>query len=86
MYKLKIKPTADRAFKKLVKKDKEQLRRVYRKIQQIQEDPHHFKPMRVPLDGYHRAQVGSFVILYEINEKTKTVEIIDYDHHDNIYK
>ena len=85
MYKLDIKPTADKAFKKLAKKDKEQLRRVNAKIQEILEDPYRFKPMRFPLDGCRRVHVGSFVILYEIDEQKSTVIILDYDHHDNIY-
>jgi YafQ family addiction module toxin component len=85
MYKLDIKPTADKAFKKLAKKDKEQLRRVNAKIQEILEDPYRFKPMRFPLDGCRRVHVGSFVILYEIDESKSTVTILDYDHHDNIY-
>ena len=86
MYRLRIKPTADRAFKKLAKKDKEQLRRVDDKINQVLADPYHFKPLRKPLDGFRRAHVGSFVIVYEIHEKTNVVEIWNYDHHDNIYK
>jgi YafQ family addiction module toxin component len=85
MYKLDIKPTADKAFKKLAKKDKEPLRRVNAKIQEILEDPYRFKPMRFPLDGCRRVHVGSFVILYEIDEQKSTVIILDYDHHDNIY-
>ena len=86
MYKLEIKPTADKAFKKLAKKDKEQYRRVDAKIQQILEDPYRFKPMRFPLDGCRRVHVGSFVILYKIDEHNSTVTILDYDHHDNIYE
>ena len=86
MYNLIIQPTADKAFKKLAKKDKEQLTRIEKKIQHILEDPYRFKPMKFPLDGCRRVQVGSFVILFEIDESTTTVTILDYDHHDNIYK
>ncbi len=86
MYNLEIKPTADRALKKLAKKDKEQLRRVNAKMSQILENPYHFKPLRKPLDGCRRAHIGSFVITFEIDEATQTVSILDYNHHDNIYK
>jgi len=86
MYKLEIKPTADKAFKKLAKKDKEQLRRIDKKILEIRENPYHFKPLRFPLDGSRRVHVGSFVITYEIDEHNDTVVILDYDHHDNIYQ
>jgi YafQ family addiction module toxin component len=86
MYNLDIKPTADRKFRKLEKKDKEQLRRIGKKIEQIRKDPHHFKPLKYPLDGFRRAQVGSFVIIYEIDVESKTVTLFDYEHHDYIYK
>ena len=86
MYNLEIKPTADKAFTKLAKKDKEQLRRIDAKIKQILENPYHFKPLRKPQDGYWRAHVGSFVIVFEIFEDSKTVSIYDYNHHDYIYK
>ena len=86
MYGLEIKPTADRAFKKLARKDREQLRRVNGKIREILADPHRFKPMKHPLDGCRRVHVGSFVILYEIDERNGVVSILDYDHHDNVYQ
>jgi YafQ family addiction module toxin component len=86
MYKLEIKPSADKAFEKLAKKDREQLRRVNNKINEILINPYHFKPLRYPLAGCRRAHVGSFVITYEIDERNRIVAILDYDHHDNIYK
>jgi mRNA-degrading endonuclease RelE of RelBE toxin-antitoxin system len=29
---------------------------------------------------------GPFVLIYEINEKERLVTLLDFDHHDNIYK
>jgi len=86
MYNLIIQPTADKVFSKLAKKDKEQLKRINAKIGQILENPYHFKPLRKPLDGYRRAHIGSFVIVFEIDEDSKIISIYDYDHHDSIYK
>ncbi len=85
MYSLEIKPTADRKFKKLAEKDKEQLRRIKNKIQQILEDPYHFKPLRYPLDGLRRVQIGPFVLVFEIDEGSQTVTVLDYEHHDTVY-
>ena len=51
MYNLDIKPSADKIFKKLAKKDKEQLRRIGKKIKQIRKDPYYFKPLKFPLDS-----------------------------------
>ena len=87
MYKLVVKESLDKKFKRLQKKDKEMLRLINRKVQDILEDPHRFKPLRKPLQNKRRVHVGgSFVLIYEINEKEKIVTLFDFDHHDNIYK
>ncbi|MBC8499992.1 MAG: type II toxin-antitoxin system RelE/ParE family toxin [Candidatus Atribacteria bacterium] len=87
MYKLAVKESLDKKFKRLQKKDKEMLRFIDRKIQDILEDPYRFKTLRKPLQNKRRVHVGgSFVLIYEINEKEKIVTLFDFDHHDNIYK
>jgi len=87
MYKLAIKESLDKKFKRLQKKDKEMLRFIDRKVQDILEDPYRFKTLRKPLQNKRRVHVGgSFVLIYEINEKEKIVTLFDFDHHDNIYK
>jgi len=87
MYKLAIKESLDKKFKRLQKKDKEMLRFIDKKIQDILEDSYRFKTLRKPLQNKRRVHVGgSFVLIYEINEKEKIVTLLDFDHHDNIYK
>jgi len=87
MYKLEIKESLDRKFKKLKKKDREMLMLIDRKVQTILDDPCRFKPLRKPLQNKRRVHIaGSFVLIYEINEQKKTVTLVDFDHHDNIYK
>ncbi len=87
MYKLAVKESLDKKFKKLQKKDDELLRLIYRKVQDILEDPYRFKPLRKPLHNKRRVHVGGvFVLVYEINEKEKSVTLLDFDHHDNVYK
>ena len=87
MYKLAIKESLDNKFRKLQKKDKEMLRLIDRKVQDILEDPYRFKPLRKPLQNKRRVHVGGpFVLVYEVNEKEKIVTLFDFDHHDNIYK
>lgn len=74
MYKLAVKKSLDKKFKRLQKKDKEMLRLINRKVQDILEDPYRFKPLRKPLQNKRRVHVGgSFVLVYEINEKEKIV-------------
>lgn len=87
MYKLAVKESLDKKFKRLRKKDKEMLRFIDRKVQDILEDPYRFKTLRKPLQNKRRVHVGgSFILIYEINEKEKIVTLFDFDHHDNIYK
>ena len=87
MYKLAIKEKLDKKFKKLQKKDKEMVRIIERKVQDILEDPYRFKPLRKPLQNKRRVHSGgSFVLIYEVNEEEKMVTLFDFDHHDNVYK
>jgi Cytotoxic translational repressor of toxin-antitoxin stability system len=87
VYKLAIKEKLDKRFKKLQKKDKEMLQAIERKVQDVLKDPYRFKPLRKPLQNKRRVHVGgSFVLIYEVNEEKKMVTLLDFDHHDNIYK
>ena len=74
MYRLAIKEKLDKKVKKLQKKDREMLRLIERKVQDILEDPYRFKPLRKPLQNKRRVHIGgSFVLVYEINEEEKLV-------------
>lgn len=87
MYTLAIKESLDKKFKKLRKKDREMLRLIEKKVQDILEDPYRFKPLRKPLQNKRRVHVGGpFVLVYEVNEKERGVTLLEFDHHDNIYK
>ena len=87
MYKLAIKENLDRKFKKLKKKDREMLALIDRKVQEILDNPYRFKPLRKPLQNKRRVHIGgSFVLIYKVNEDEKKVTLLDFDHHDNIYK
>ena len=86
MYSLVIREHVDRTFRKLAKKDSRQMRIIDRKVEEILENPHRFKPMHFPLAGMRRVHFGTFVLLYSIDEQRKTVVIEDYEHHDQVYR
>lgn len=87
MYQLIVLPVVDKVFKKLAKKDKTQLMAVNKKIEQLKQNPYIGKPLHFPLQNLRRVHVySSFVLVYDFQEKEKTITIRDYDHHDNIYK
>jgi mRNA interferase RelE/StbE len=87
VYKLAVKESLDKKFKRLQKKDMEMLQLINGKVQDILLDPCRFKPLRKPLQNKRRVHVGgSFVLVYEVDEKEELVTLLDFDHHDNIYK
>ena len=86
MYTLEAREHVDRIFKKLAKKNPNQMEIIARKLQEILEDPHRFKLMQFPLRGMRRVHFGSFVLLFSIDEQRKTVILEDYEHHDKVYR
>lgn len=86
MYNLSLKKSVEKKLKKISKKDKELFKSISKKVKQIQATPYHFKPLHKPMQNKRRANVGSFVLIYEINEQFKTITLMDIEHHDNVYK
>ena len=87
MYTIKIKPSLDEKFSKLSKKDKKQMEIIYRKIGEIVQNPQHYKNLRAPLQHLKRVHIGkSYVLVFSVDENTKTILFENYDHHDVIYK
>jgi YafQ family addiction module toxin component len=85
-YSLELSKTADKKLFKLCRKNKAFLEAVNAKIQQILDNPFHFKPLRAPMQNKRRAHVGAFVLVFEIEEARKTVVVLDCEHHDSVYK
>jgi len=86
MYLLDLREKVKEKFHKMDKKEKKQLETINKKILQIRENPHRFKPLSNIMKGLRRVHFGSFVLVYSIDEKNKVVVLEDYDHHDNIYR
>lgn len=86
MYALETREHVDRAFRKLAKRNSNQMEIIGKKVQEILEDPHRFKPMHFPLAGMRGVHFESFVLIYSIDEQRKTVVLEDYEHHDKVYR
>tara|TARA_Y100000034_G_C6842465_1_gene381285 strand:+ start:820 stop:1083 length:264 start_codon:yes stop_codon:yes gene_type:complete len=85
-YKLQVSEELDKTLSKLAKKNKKKLQIINKKIQQILENPYHFKPLRGDMHGARRVHIDkSFVLTYEVNEEKRIIRLLDFDHHDNIY-
>ena len=87
MYALAIRPEVDKILKKIVKKNRRQYEIIMNKVEEILNDPQHYKNLRAPLNHWKRVHIdSSFVLVFSVEEKSKTVVLEDYDHHDNIYR
>lgn len=85
-YQLEISDELDKKFSKLAKKNKKQLQIINKKVQQILDNPYHFKPLRGDMHGARRVHIDkSFVLTYEVDEGNKIIRLLDFDHHDKIY-
>jgi len=87
MYNLRIRKTLEKTFQKLSRKNQKQLKIIEKKINEIRKNPHHYKNLKAPLQHLKRVHIDkSFVLVFSINENTKTIIIEDYEHHDKIYR
>jgi mRNA-degrading endonuclease RelE of RelBE toxin-antitoxin system len=86
MYDVEIREHLDRTFRKLAKNDSRQMEAIARKIEEIANDPHDYKPLRFPLAGKRRVQAGSHVLVFSIDEARRTVVLEDYEHRDRVYR
>ncbi len=86
MYVLEVREHVDRIFKKLAKRNPDQMKTITEKINEILEDPHRFKPLHYPLVGMRRVHFGNYVLTYSIDEPRKSVVLEDYEHHDKVYR
>lgn len=86
MFEIINSPKIDLIFKKLSKKNPKQLEKITKKLEEIVKNPHRFKPLSNIMKGLRRVHFGSYVLVFSIDEKNKTVILEDYDHHDEIYR
>lgn len=87
MYSLEIKPELDKKLAKLFKKNRKQYEIIMKKVQEIIQNPQHYKNLRAPLQYLKEVHVDKhFVLTFSVDENTKIVALEDYDHHDKIFK
>lgn len=87
MYNYEIKPELQRILNKLFKKDRKMYEVVMNKIEEIIQNPQHYKPLKHELAGERRVHImKSFVLKFEVDESKKIVAFIVFSHHDEAYK
>lgn len=83
MYNLNISPRAQKRFKKFPKNYKKAVKEA---IETIREEPFLGKPLSRELSGKFSYKVGTYRIIYKINQKDKFIEIITAGHRATIYE
>ena len=87
MYSLFIKPELDKKLLKLYKRNRKQYEIIMKKIQEIIQNPQHYKNLRAPLQYLKEVHIDTqFVLTFSVNESAKTITFEDFDHHDKIFK
>jgi len=87
MYNIEIKPSCQSDIEKLCKKNNSLKIALEKKINEILENPYHYKPLRYVLAGERRVHImKSFVLKFEIHDNRNSVEFISFCHHDDAYR
>ena len=86
-YSLEMRDHLFTLFKKMEKKERQKLEIINKKVKGILEDPHRYKSLKAPMQHMYRVHIGgSFVLIFSIDEKTKSVILEDFVHHDEAYR
>lgn len=86
MYSLDIKAELDKKLAKLYKKNKKQYDIIMNKIEEIVQNPQHYKNLRAPLQHLKEVHIDKhFVLTFSVDENTKKVTLEDFEHHDEIF-
>ena len=86
-YSLEIHPKCREEISKLCRKNLVLEEALRKKMNEILENPQHYKPLKYDLAGERRVHImKSLVLRFEIDEKNKLVRFLAFSHHDNAYK
>ena len=87
MHILEIKPSFQKDINKLCKKNPILRDALEKKMNEIVENPQHYKPLKYDLAGERQVHImKSFVLKFEIDEQNKIVTFFFFLHHDEAYR
>jgi len=87
MYSVEINPSCQKDIDKLCKKNPVLRESLEKKMNEIVQNPQHYKPLKYDLAGERRVHImKSFVLKFEINEQNKIVSFLFFGHHDEAYR
>ena len=82
-----IHPKCKKEINKLCKRNPVLRKILENKINEIIQNPSHYKPLKYELAGERRVHIlKSFVLKFEIDNIQKVVKFLVFEHHDNAYR
>jgi mRNA-degrading endonuclease RelE of RelBE toxin-antitoxin system len=72
-----------RQFERL---DRPVQQRIYRKLEEVKENPYRFKPLSGPLKGCFRIHVGPFRVIYLPQMDGRKVILLDVEAREKVYR
>jgi mRNA-degrading endonuclease RelE of RelBE toxin-antitoxin system len=84
----KVSEHLQEVMQKLSKKDKSLYEQLLNKIDEIINcyDVEHYKNLRYNMKDSKSVHLGHFVLVFQYDKATDTINFDDFDHHDVIYK
>lgn len=87
MYYIEVKLSCQYDIEKLCKKNPVLKHALENKMNEIVQNPSHYKPLKYDLAGERRVHImKSFVLKFMIDEERKTVIFLVFCHHDDAYR
>ncbi len=85
-YRVVVDPRLQKKLKKLFKKDKRTYEHLKKRLVELAHAPEIGKPLRNVLKSNRRLHIGSFVLIYKSDKESKTITLVEFEHHDKAYK
>lgn len=87
VYTFELFPPCQEAIKKHCKKNPVLEKALNNKIEEICQNPEHYKPLKYDFAGERRVHImRSFVLRFKIDEINKIVVFLVFEHHDDAYR
>ncbi len=77
---------SESASKELKKLDRTVANRIYKKVSQLSENPHHFEVTKMIGDPYFRLRVGDYRVIFDIQNDVLRVLVLKVGHRKNVNK
>lgn len=85
-YRVVVDPQLQKKLEKLFKKDRKTYEHLKKKLVELSSNPEIGKPLRNVLKNNRRLHIGSFVLVYKFNKEGNTITLLEFEHHDKVYK